>query len=262
MKSHREKFVDLISEIANGGNRYSVFNDFCKIYALAISNRFDFNRQRENLYLETINKYDQISRFKFVDMTVELNLALEDCIEQKVLRLNSQILEELGFNTEFPLKWSRPQYKDVLGEIFSEMNLNDSDNGQVFTPAATAKLMGEFTLTKEYVESEIERQGCVAIKENCCGSGAITFGALNTLIELGVSPNKQCVVMASDMDKRCIFMAYIQLSLYAIPAIVIQSNNATGETYGEPFYTPLFVHDNWQNKFKWEREVNGKVVPH
>ncbi|MBQ7705368.1 MAG: hypothetical protein IJT73_08095 [Selenomonadaceae bacterium] len=251
MKNHSEKLVDLIAEIAKGGTRYAVFNDFCKIYAAAISNRFDFNRQRENLYLETVKKYERDLVSKFVEASVELNLALEDCIGQKVLRLNSPQLEELGLFTEFPLKCSNPRYKDVLGGIFTEFNMNDSKEGQVFTPEHVGNIMGDLTLDKNFVEAQLKAQGFILIKENCCGSGAITFGALNTLLNLGVSPNKQAVVVASDVDERCIFMAYIQLSLYGIPAVVVQRDDSSGKVFGEPWYTPLFVKDDWLNKFDW-----------
>mgnify|MGYP002625025722 CR=1 FL=1 len=251
MKNHVEKFIDLIAEIAKGGNRYTVFNDFCKIYATAIANRFDFNQQRENLYLETVKKYERYLVSKFIDASIELNLALEDCIGQKVLRLNSPLLEELGLFTDFPLKCSNPRYKDVLGDIFTEFNMNDGKEGQVFTPEHICNIMGDLTLYKDFVDEKLKAKGFITIVENCCGSGAITLGALNTLIDLGVSPNKQAVVVASDIDERCVLMSFIQLSLYGIPAVVLQSNDISDEIFGEPWYTPLFVKDNWLSKFNW-----------
>lgn len=253
MKNHLENFSKLISEIANGGNRYTVFNDFCKMSALTVAQKLNFDQRRENMYLEIIKKYPREAVNKFVDMFWELTAALNDCIAEKVLQVNCP--EELTL--QFPLKCSKPHYDDVLGKVFTEMNQHDQKDGQVFTPAHIGNLMGEFTLSEYQARNEIKRQGFIAIRENCCGSGAITLNALNRLLDLGISPNKQCVVIASDTDERCVNMCYLQLSLYGIPAVVLQQNNISDEIY-DTWYTPLFIKDNWLNRFDWRRDYVSK----
>ena len=248
MSDHVEKFKQLISEIAEGGTRYTVFNDFCKLTALSIAQKLNFNQQRENLYLEIVNKYPRESVFKFVEMFWELTAALNDCIAEKVLRVNCPPLEAEGINLQLPLNCQKPQYQDVLGEIFTEFNLTDTKDGQVFTPAHIGEIMGALTLSEDYAWSEIKRQGFILVKENCCGSGAITLGALNRLLELGMSPNYQTLVIASDIDERCVYMCYVQLSLYGIPAVVLHQNNISDEIYSE-WYTPLFASNPLFKKF-------------
>lgn len=43
--------------------------------------------------------------------------------------------------------------------------------------------------------------------------------------------------VAQDIDIRCVWMAYIQLSLYGIPAMVIHGNTLTMEEW-DRWYTP------------------------
>lgn len=252
MNEYAENFKRLIVEIANGGNRYTVFNDFCKMSALSVAQKLNFDQQRENTYLEIAKKYSRNDVKKFVDMFWQLAAALNDCITGKALKVNCPPLEAEGVNFQFSLNYKAPRYEDVLGDIFTEMNQHDQKGGQVFTPAHIGNIMGELTLTEDYAWGEIKRQGFIVIKENCCGSGAITFGALNRLLDLNISPNYQTLVIASDTDERCVHMCYLQLSLYGIPAVVLQRNDITDEIYDE-WFTPLFVKNNWQNKF--ERQV-------
>ena len=261
MSEHREKFLKLIEEIANGGNRYTVFNDFCKMSALSISQKLNFDQRREDLYLAIVNKYNREAVSNFIEMFWELAAALEDCIAEKVLRVNCPPLEAEGVNVALPLKGSNPHYEDFLGDIFTEMNQHDRKEGQVFTPAHIGNIMGELTLTEDYAWGEIKRQGFIVIRENCCGSGAITLNAMNRLLDLNISPNYQTLVVASDTDERCVYMCYLQLSLYGIPAVVLQQNDITDEVYDE-WYTPLFVKNNWQDKFDWRRaRATEKQLP-
>ena len=235
--NHREKFMELLDTAAQNDSRTKIFNDFLIIAATSLANVDKNNsayKLREKLFLETVAKYDKKIQSVFVDMTAELALALEDCIGQKVLRDNI-----LKLDYKFGDK--KPRYQDVLGEIFHKFNLNDQKGGQVFTPQHTGDLMGAVGLTEEIIQSEIKHNGFIKIREPCCGSGAITLGALNRLLELGINPNYQSLVIASDLDERCVLMSYIQLSLYGIPAIVFQQNAITKEIYSEKWYTPMFI---------------------
>ena len=264
MNEHVENFTRLITEIANGGNRYTVFNDFCEMSALSVAQKLNFNQHREELYLEIVKKYSRESVTKFVEMFWELTAALNDCISEKVLSINCPSLEAEGLNLQSPLKCSKPRYEDVLGNIFIGMNQHDRGEGQVFTPAHIGNIMGELTLTEDYAWGEIKRQGFIAIRENCCGSGAITLNALNRLLDLNISPNYQTLVVASDTDERCVHMCYLQLSLYGIPAVVLRQNNITNEIYDE-WYTPLFVKNPLFNNLDWrqnEKTVQSRVPYH
>jgi len=50
--------------------------------------------------------------------------------------------------------------------------------------------------------------------------------------------------LGEDLDIHCVLMAYIQLSLYGIPAVVLHGNTITTEEF-DRWYTPIYILDRW-----------------
>ncbi|MBQ7199361.1 MAG: SAM-dependent DNA methyltransferase [Selenomonadaceae bacterium] len=213
--NHSDKFIDLINKAAGGGSVAQIFNDFLKMAAtsLATFDKSDLEvwQKREQIFQDTVKHYDAEKQQLFVEMLAELGLALVET-----------------------------RYRDVLGESFQKLELNDRKNGQVFTPHHIGNLMGELSMDKETMQAEIAKNGYVSIVEPCCGSGAIILGALNMLEQYGINPCYQSCVTAYDLDQRCIQMVYIQLSLYGIPAVVLEKDAITQKVWSPPFYTVQF----------------------
>lgn len=249
---HIKDFIGLLEKIANGGSRSKVFNDFLTLAATAISNPADLDftcnskevwQAREKLYIDTITKYDKDCQVMLIDMLVEFMLACEECISVKILR-------DLILRLDYKIHTDRkPHYFDLMGKIFHQLDLNDQKDGQVFTPQHVADLMGYTGITKESAQRDLDSQGFVCIKENCCGSSALALGGLNSLLELNISPNHQALCIVADTDERCVLMSYIQLSVYMIPAVVMQQNAITDEIYSPLWFTPMFIKHKWMDKF-------------
>ncbi len=55
----------------------------------------------------------------------------------------------------------------------------------------------------------------------------------------------QLLVEATDISSTCAYMAYIQLSLYGIPAVVYCGNTISGQIYFK-METPLFFLQYWK----------------
>lgn len=212
--NHQEKLFSLLDKAAKGVNHSQIFDDFLKLTATSLAcmdkSNLDVWQNREQLFQETIRRYDTDTQKLFVDMFAELGLAINECA---------------------------PYYFDVLGGIFQKLNLHDRYQGQVFTPEHICKLMGNLAINEELIRDEIRKKGYVTIVEPCCGSGAITLGALNEFLKIGVNPLNQCLVVAYDLDERCISMTFIQLSLYKIPAVVMNKNAITDKMYGAVWKT-------------------------
>ena len=220
---YTKKFVETVNRAAKNSSRAKIFDDFLKCSAAAL------NRD-EKTFAEVADKNLHCELF------ATLANALEWSITFKVLFAHS-----LGND-------ALPMYRDILGEIFCELELFDQGGGQVLTPQQTADIMGATTLTAELVKREIAQCGYVTIKENCCGSGALILGACNALLDLGVNPCRQARVQASDLDERCVLMTFIQLSLYGIPAVVLRQNAVTDEVVGSPLVTPILKKTNFTLK--------------
>lgn len=52
------------------------------------------------------------------------------------------------------------------------------------------------------------------------------------------------VVTATDVDIKCVWMTYLQLSLYGIPAVVIHGNSLSMQEHSR-WYTPVYILDGW-----------------
>lgn len=222
MNAFATKFVDIFNDVAKKSSRAKLFDDFLTCATAAL------NRD-EQTFAAIDNKELHVELF------AKLMAALEDCIGQKVL-----VDHVLGLKLKIPTDSShKPRYRDILGEIFCELELFDKSGGQVLTPQYMANVMGETTLSSELVRQEISRRGFVTIKENCCGSGALILGGLNALLEMGINPCRFAFVHASDLDERCIKMTFIQLSLYGIPGVITRQDAITGNIVGAPLITPI-----------------------
>lgn len=123
--------------------------------------------------------------------------------------------------------------RDVLGEIYRELNLYQKWNGQYFTPDSICRLMAELILPDK---SDEER---ITIQEPTCGSGAMIIGSVYAMMNRNIDYRSKSLFIAQDIDIRCVWMCYIQLGLYQVPAIVIHGNTLTGEEW-DRWRTPGF----------------------
>lgn len=95
---------------------------------------------------------------------------------------------------------------DILGPIYEHEKLANAHIGQFFTPSHIAKLMSEILINDD--------------KENL-------------------------LVVANDISEFCVYMTYIQLALYGIPAIVYCGNALTNEINFK-METPLYFLQYWK----------------
>lgn len=123
--------------------------------------------------------------------------------------------------------------QDILGDIYHELRLNNEWNGQFFTPNHICRLMAQLA----NVDVPEDKEGPITINEPACGSGTMVIGAVWAMQRKGIDYRRKSFFVAQDIDIRCVWMAYIQLSLYGIPAVVIHGNTLTMETWSQ-WYTP------------------------
>lgn len=130
--------------------------------------------------------------------------------------------------------------RDVLGDIYMQLNIANKQLGQCFTPKAIGELVSKMTLpSKEDIEHQIQENGFYRFYEPSCGSGMLCIEFALYFQKLGFNRNHQLVIFAQDLDIKGVLMTHLQLSLLGIPALVAQGDTLTQELlqiYGTPLY--------------------------
>lgn len=219
---HVRNIVRLFEEIHGGYNTHDLFTDCMEAMALSISNAVDLFQAeaREARYAAIEKRYGPEVMGTFAKVLGATVAALE---------------EEPG---------------DVLGSVFEELGLGNDRTGQFFTPYHLCRLMAGITLVNAAeTRAIIERQGYITVQEPAVGAGAMIIALAEEMKTLGFTPARQMHVTAVDVDPRAVHMAYVQLSLLYIPAVVIQGNTLSLETRST-WYTPAHILGGWSRRLR------------
>ncbi|MPN25290.1 hypothetical protein SDC9_172697 [bioreactor metagenome] len=102
------------------------------------------------------------------------------------------------------------------------------------------------------IEENIQKHGYISVSEPTCGSGGMVIAMAEELKQLGYNPTSKMWVVAQDIDRKCCCMAYIQLTLLAIPAAIIWGDTLRVECREQWITTGYFL-GNWASRFRMER---------
>ncbi|WP_375191845.1 N-6 DNA methylase [Marinobacter sp.] len=218
MNYHRE-FEKTIRAASRRHHTWQVFSDFCEMAAISLANAVTFGPardKREARYLELAKRYDRD----------ELNSITQ------LLGITTMALE--GYDTDF------------LGEMFMSLELSSHWHGQFFTPIALTKAMGEITIG-ETAEAVIEERGFVTVSDPACGAAGMVLGLAYAMQARKINYQQHLHATCVDIDSTAAHMAFIQLSLLHVPAVVIIGNTLSMEMR-EAWYTPAHIMGLWDSK--------------
>ena len=202
-------------------NKSQFISDVLECGAIAISNTVDFTvkDEREERYLEIINKYEPKER----EMLAETF--------GKIYALLASVVYDDG------------SFNDYLGEIFMRCNQGNKNTGQFFTPYHISHFMAEIAIfdDSEKLSNALENDGILTLCDPCSGGGGMMVAALDVLKnEYNVNYARNCFIECSDIDIRCVHMTYLQLALAGVPAIVKHQNSLSRELWSV-WKTPAFI---------------------
>lgn len=126
------------------------------------------------------------------------------------------------------------EFYDYLGELYMNSQTSSKKAGQFFTPYHLSEMCARL------VSIDFESNDVITVDEPACGSGGMLLAYANILRDHGINYSEKLFCHGADLDGRCVRMAYIQLSLAGIPAIIHRRNTLTMETY-EEWHTPAYV---------------------
>lgn len=206
-----------LTEITRGRiDRHKVFSDFIELAAIRISNRVDPVH-----FMQRDERAKQINKSYTASEHTEMYRYLEELMHQ--IATNQRV----------------GKIEDILGQLFEGFGFSRS--GQDQSPPDVARLAAMLSLGRS---NKIPNKGFIDLNECACGSGSMILAAAEVMMSKGLNYCEQLVVMATDSDSRCIHMAYIQLSLYGIPAVVIHGNTITLQEHTR-WYTPMYILGKW-----------------
>lgn len=198
-------------------NAHEFLSDVFECGAIAISNKFDLKnfKVREEQYLNIMKKY-----------TLELRLLISEVFTEIYKLLSSQI--HYGFN-------------DYLGEIYMRSETNSKQSGQFFTPFNLSRLCAGLCIDENKLEHAIENDTILTVHEPTVGSGGMVLATAELLYnKYDFNISRNLFVECGDIDRRCVHMTYLQLSLAGIPAVVFHRDGLSLKTW-DRWETPAYI---------------------
>jgi hypothetical protein len=221
-KPHHQQFCKTLTSLAGRHQTWRLFADFCELAAMCLSNVVCRSDEREQRYLAVAQTYDKD--------------------EMRVM------CELLGIVTEgLEADNDRPSC-DFLGECFQELELASHWHGQYFTPwhlaLALAQLVGP---TADH--PAIRTRGWITASEPACGAGVMVLALAAAMRDQDLNPHTQLHVTAVDVDATAAYMAFIQFSLWHIPAVVVIGNSLSLEVRHQ-MWTPAHWLGMWDERMR------------
>ena len=216
----RRAIAKIFEGFAYKHERHRVFRDCMELMAIALSNAVDLRKrdEREARYLAVAKHYTRKELDQFCRVLGALTIELE----------------------------AGPA--DVLGAVFSELEIHNAYAGQFFTPYEVAKLSARMILGDAgAVRAQIERAGHITVMEPAVGGGAMVIACADALMEMQINYQRHLHVTAVDVDERVAHMAYVQFALLHIPAVVVVGNSLSLEVR-DVWYTPAHILGGWSSR--------------
>ena len=228
---HQAALGKVLRTIGYRHGLWQVFRDFVAMGAIALSNATDKRNfeAREAEYMTTVARYtkeeaDELARgFAYVVMGLEVGLC------------------------------------DFLGSLYMSLELGDSWKGQYFTPYEVSRLMAGLTMGDKG-PAEVEANGFVTVNDPCIGGGAMVIAAAHAMLDAKVNYQQHMHAVGVDIDIVAVHMAYIQLSLLHIPAVIYHGNSLSLEVWSV-WHTPAHTLGFWSHKLRRASRSANLVHP-
>ncbi|MFL9911976.1 N-6 DNA methylase [Paraburkholderia sp. RL17-337-BIB-A] len=244
----QKALVRLIRSFSHGHHLHTVFSDFVELSALAISNSVDLSQYepREKRYLDIIGKYKREEVERFPQMLGLLTESFE---------MRAQAMRKAGSGG---FAMASGGLTDVLGETYMMLELGNARAGQFFTPYHVSRLMAMMTIGDG--GPAVRDHGFIRVQEPACGAGGMVMAVAESLHDAGHNYQQAMHATCIDVDPCCVHMAYVQLALLHIPAVIVHGNALTLDVWGM-WYTPAHILGGWRWKLRRrEAEVHASEV--
>lgn len=229
--SHRKAIIAGIHRLAHRRSVWDIWRDWLEMSAIAMRNAVDRHgwQERETRYLQIIKGYERDEVSLLAALYAHLVMAME-------------------FETG-----------DVLGSIYMELDMGNSNLGQFFTPYEVCRLMAAMTIEPDLVRDCVGRRGYMTAMEPSCGGGAMLIALSEEITKLEYNPQQHLHITGVDIDIKAVHMCYLQLSLLHIPALIVHGNALTVEQW-DVWPTPAHILGGWEWKLR-AKDLDSDPAP-
>lgn len=226
-------FVNHVAELSGTRRRSDVFRDFLGMSAISIQNSFGRDAkyaEREQEYLRIVARHGE-----------------KEQVEKDFSYLLAITVEALELDCS-----------DFLGHVYMSQEMGISEAGQFFTPACVARMMAKIAIGDAVAALKESQRPYLTIDDPACGGGVMLAATVEEFQEQGLNSSTQMCVYGEDIDLTCVHMAYIQLSLLGVPALISHRNSLSMETWSE-WRSPVW----WLHGFEFmeRRRMSDADVP-
>lgn len=204
VKSEYREFVKLFSELTGSRSLYQVFCDCIEMYAISIQNSFKVGKEY----------YDNERRYKDI---VSLYSQDEVSVIMQIFALITDMLIEDPF-------------RDLLGELYMQLNMGSDALGQFFTPYSVACLNAQVGSDVEEIQEIINKNGYITVSEPACGGGANVIAFCEMMYKNNINYQTSCVIVCQELSRITALMCYVVLSLIGCAAVI-----KVGDTIANPY---------------------------
>jgi type I restriction-modification system DNA methylase subunit len=199
-----KEFTKEIKWIDTSKDTYTNFRNFVELFYTSHAKPMALNIEQadalEDRYMSIVNSYKN-----------------KDTIRNGMVNLLSIAIQGINAGGDF------------LGSVFEELELQNKDIGQFFTPYPISRLCAEINFTG--YDKIIEDKGFITLSEPACGGGSMILACADILVRDGYNPAECLWVEAVDLAEMPYQMCFVQLCVRNIAARVYRANTITLEVF-------------------------------
>ncbi|NVK30102.1 MAG: N-6 DNA methylase [Gammaproteobacteria bacterium] len=218
----KQEFIRLFNDLCQKRHRYEVFRDFITCVSAALHNAVVKSEALEERYMEVVDRYPKEDVAKFATM----------------LPILIELLDEAP--------------RDVLGQLYMELEIGSDHMGQYFSPPEISSLMAKLNR----VTDVLEHKPHITIHEPACGSGGMVLAIVSEVIDAKYNPAVCMWAQCIDIDRTAAMMCFIQLTLWNVPAEIVVGNSLTMK-FEEVYYTPAHYLNDWEGRLKSDSMIQA-----
>lgn len=204
VKQEYKELVKLFDNLTGSKGLWQVFNDCIEMYAISIQNVFTVGKKHvanEQRYSDIVKNYTK-SEFK------------------TIAHIFNTITDMLDVNP----------FRDLLGDLYMQLNFGSDALGQFFTPYSVSSLMAQISIPIDDVHKKIKEKGYITINEPTVGGGANIIAFCEYLHNNGINYQTSCIIQAQELSRLTALMCYVILSLLGCSAVI-----KIGDTLANPY---------------------------